>query len=59
MWGIILKEWKGVSKKTAKTIAAGIITIIVAVIIVGIGNSRHEKMKQQKDLSYVNSNSRI
>ena len=59
MWGIILKEWKGVSKKTARTIAAGIITIILAVIIVGIGNNRHEKMKQQKELSYVNSNSRI
>jgi L-rhamnose-H+ transport protein len=59
MWGIILKEWKGVSKKTARTIAAGIITIILAVIIVGIGNNRHEKLKQQKELSYVNSNSRI
>ena len=59
MWGIILKEWKAVSKKTARTIAAGIITIILAVIIVGIGNKQHEKMKQQKELSYVNSNSRI
>jgi L-rhamnose-H+ transport protein len=59
MWGIILKEWKGVSKKTARTIAVGILTIILAVIIVGIGNNRHEKMKQQKELSYVNSNSRI
>ena len=57
MWGIILKEWKGVSKKTARTIAVGIITIILAVIIVGIGNNRHEKLKQQKELSYVNSNS--
>jgi L-rhamnose-H+ transport protein len=59
MWGIILKEWKGVSKKTARTIAAGIITIILAVLIVGIGNNRHEKLKQQKTSSYVNSNSRI
>jgi len=59
MWGIILKEWKGVSKKTSRTIAVGILTIILAVIIVGIGNNRHEKLKQQKELSYVNSNSRI
>src|SRR6187551_2717005 len=59
MWGIILKEWKGVSKKTARTIAVGILTIILAVIIVGIGNNQHEKVKQQKELSYVNSNSRI
>jgi L-rhamnose-H+ transport protein len=61
MWGIILKEWKGVSKKTSRTIAVGIITIILAVVIVGIGNNRHEKLKeeQSKGLSYVNSNNKI
>ncbi|HEX3167163.1 MAG TPA: L-rhamnose/proton symporter RhaT [Chitinophagaceae bacterium] len=59
MWGIVLKEWKGVSKKTARTIAVGILTIILAVIIVGIGNNRHEKLKNQKALSYVNSSSKI
>jgi len=59
MWGIILKEWKGVSKKTARTIAVGILTIILAVIIVGIGNNSHEKLKNQKTLSYVYSSSKI
>ena len=59
MWGIILKEWKGVAKKTARTIAVGILTIILAVIIVGIGNNRHEKLKNQKALSYVYSSSKI
>jgi L-rhamnose-H+ transport protein len=59
MWGIILKEWKGVSKKTARTIAVGILTIILAVVIVGIGNNRHEKLKQKKELSYVNINNKI
>jgi L-rhamnose-H+ transport protein len=39
MWGIVLKEWKGVSKKTATTIITGIAVIIASVIIVGIGNS--------------------
>ena len=39
MWGIILKEWKGVSKKTITTIAIGIALIITSVIIVGYGNS--------------------
>jgi len=39
MWGILLKEWKGVSKKTATTITAGIIAILFSVILVGIGNS--------------------
>jgi len=39
MWGILSKEWKGVSRKTAITIIAGILTIIASVVIVGIGNS--------------------
>jgi L-rhamnose-H+ transport protein len=39
MWGIVLKEWKGVSKKTTTTIIIGIAVIIASVIIVGIGNS--------------------
>jgi L-rhamnose-H+ transport protein len=38
MWGLVLKEWKGVNQKTKTTIALGIITIIVAVLIVGYGN---------------------
>src|SRR5213075_2366973 len=38
-WGIWLKEWKGVSSKTRATIAAGIATIILSVLIVGYGNS--------------------
>jgi hypothetical protein len=59
MWGLVLKEWKGVSKNTKRTIAIGIITIIVAVLIVGVGNNRHEKLKNQKALSHVNSNEKI
>jgi L-rhamnose-H+ transport protein len=39
MWGLILKEWKGVSRKTYATILAGIATIIVSVIVVGYSNS--------------------
>ena len=39
MWGIISKEWKGVSRKTGITIIVGILTIIASVVIVGIGNS--------------------
>lgn len=39
MWGIILKEWGGVSKKTKTTITIGIATIILSVILVGYGNS--------------------
>jgi L-rhamnose-H+ transport protein len=39
MWGIVLKEWKGVSRKTKTTIALGIVTIILSVLVVGYGNS--------------------
>jgi L-rhamnose-H+ transport protein len=39
MWGLILKEWKGVSRKTYFTISAGILTIIISVFLVGYGNS--------------------
>ena len=39
MWGLILKEWKGVTKKTSTTIIAGIILIILSVLLVGYGNS--------------------
>ena len=39
LWGLILKEWKGVTKNTRLTIIAGIVTIIISVLIVGYGNS--------------------
>ena len=38
-WGIMLKEWKGVSGKTKSMITLGIVTIIIAVLLVGYGNS--------------------
>jgi L-rhamnose-H+ transport protein len=59
MWGIILKEWNGVSKKTRITIAIGIITIILSVILVGRGNYLHEKLKKEKALTYASSNKNI
>jgi L-rhamnose-H+ transport protein len=37
-WGILLNEWKGVSKKTKTTITVGIATIILSVLVVGYGN---------------------
>lgn len=38
-WGFALKEWAGVSKKTTRTIVTGIAIIILAVVVVGYGNS--------------------
>jgi L-rhamnose-H+ transport protein len=42
MWGLVLKEWKGVSKKTSSTIILGIIIIIISVLVVGYGNKLHQ-----------------
>ncbi len=38
-WGMLLNEWRGVSKKTRMTIGIGITTIILSVLVVGYGNS--------------------
>ena len=39
LWGLVLKEWKGVSRRAFATVIAGIFVIIVSVLIVGYGNS--------------------
>lgn len=39
MWGILLNEWKGVGKRTFRTILMGILIIIASVVLVGYGNS--------------------
>jgi L-rhamnose-H+ transport protein len=61
MWGIISKEWKGVSKNTRNVIIVGILTIIFSVLVVGYGNHLHEKLKekQNNNTAYVSINSKI
>lgn len=39
LWGLYLKEWKGVSKKAFNTFLLGIGLIMLSIFIVGIGNS--------------------
>ncbi|MFC7524535.1 L-rhamnose/proton symporter RhaT [Parapedobacter sp. GCM10030251] len=38
-WGVILKEWKGVSKKTYGTIISGIAVIILSILLVGFART--------------------
>src|SRR5688572_11126849 len=59
MWGLILKEWKGVNKKTITTIIIGIIIIMLSVLLVGRGNNLHEKSKHEKTTVYVSDNNKI
>ena len=56
MWGLVLKEWKGVNKKTITTIILGIIIVILSVLVVGYGNYLHEKLKKEKVVTYVSNN---
>jgi len=39
VWGVVLKEWKGVNSKTISTISLGILAILLSVMVVGYGNS--------------------
>ena len=39
MWGILLKEWHGVSARTRTMIIVGIGTIMLSVLVVGYGNA--------------------
>lgn len=41
-WGLVLKEWNGVSKKTLRMIITGILVIILSILIVGYGNYLRE-----------------
>ncbi len=38
VWGIVLKEWLGTSKRTHVIIVTGIIVLIISTIVVGYGN---------------------
>ena len=39
VWGLYLKEWKGVSSKTFNTFVTGIVLMLASIILVGIGNA--------------------
>lgn len=38
IWGLVLKEWKMVKKRTIATITAGILAILISILFVGYGN---------------------
>lgn len=47
-WGLVLNEWKGVTRKTKNTIIAGIAVILLSVLIVGYGNYLKDKASKEK-----------
>jgi L-rhamnose-H+ transport protein len=38
MWGLILREWKGSSKKTIKVIIIGLLVLVFSTLVIGAGN---------------------
>ncbi|MEW4923862.1 L-rhamnose/proton symporter RhaT [Algibacter sp. 2305UL17-15] len=38
LWGIVTKEWKGVSTKTKITLTVGLLVLASATVLIGIGN---------------------
>lgn len=61
MWGIVSKEWNGVSKRTRNTIIIGIATIILSVLVVGYGNRLHDQLKetQKNNTVYAGNGSKF
>jgi L-rhamnose-H+ transport protein len=43
IWGLVLNEWKGVSKKAFTTVIVGIAVVILSVFVVGQGNAMKER----------------
>ncbi len=50
LWGVVLHEWKGTSKKTHWLITAGVATLVLSTLIVGAGNyiKQNEKKSPAK-----------
>jgi L-rhamnose-H+ transport protein len=38
LWGLALKEWKGVSSRTLRLLGSGIAVLILSVVVIGVGN---------------------
>ena len=47
MWGWILHEWKGCSKKAHTLIATGIATLVLSTIVIGVGTWLKTKLTGQ------------
>jgi L-rhamnose-H+ transport protein len=39
LWGLALREWRGVSRTTHTWNAAGLIVLILSIVIIGWGNT--------------------
>ena len=56
IWGLILKEWKGVSKKALTTLIVGILTIVLSVLLVGKGNAMKDETAVKTKVAVITKN---
>ncbi len=40
MWGLVLREWRGASRRTMTTVSIGLLILIISTVMIGVGNSR-------------------
>lgn len=38
IWGLVLKEWRGASRKSIATMTVGLVTLVGATVVIGLGN---------------------
>jgi L-rhamnose-H+ transport protein len=38
LWGLVLKEWKGTSRRTKTLVTCGLLLLIASTVVVGYGN---------------------
>ncbi len=41
VWGLVLREWKGVRPATYRTVVFGVLLLFASIVVVGYGNSLH------------------
>lgn len=53
LWGVVLREWRGTSRRTHALIAAGLAVLIGSTIVVGYGNSlKRPSVPVQQDMPH-------
>jgi L-rhamnose-H+ transport protein len=38
IWGVVLKEWKGSSRRTEVLVGLGLAVLVLSTVVVGLGN---------------------
>jgi len=47
LWGMVLKEWKGSSRRTLGVVATGLAVLILSTVVIGWGNKQQAEQSEQ------------